>query len=87
MKTLYVGNLPYTSSEEDVRNLFSSHGSVTSVKLIKDRNTGRPRGFGFVEMDDPGADAAMAQLNGDQYGGRRLKVNSARNRPQEAMSR
>ena len=84
MKTLYVGNLPYTSSEDDIRSLFSSHGSVNSVKLIKDRDSGRPRGFGFVEMDDTGADSAIEKLNGDDFGGRRLKVNHARSRSQPA---
>ncbi|MCB1161843.1 RNA-binding protein, partial [bacterium] len=64
MKRLYVGNLPFTASEDEIRELFSRHGTVNEVKLISDRDTGRPRGFGFVEMDDAGADAAVAALNG-----------------------
>ncbi len=80
MKKMYVGNLPFSSSEEDVRELFSQYGSVESVNLIQDRQTGRPRGFGFVEMDPASADAAIAALDGTDFGGRTLKVNEAKPR-------
>lgn len=77
---LYVGNLPYDATEEDVRQLFEQHGSVFDVALINDRETGRPRGFGFVEMDDAQGQAAMDALNGIEFGGRTLTVNEARER-------
>ena len=81
MTRLYVGNLPFTATDESVRALFSKHGTVEKVSLITDRDTGRPRGFGFVEM--PSADAARAiqALNGVDFGGRPLKVNEAQERP------
>ncbi len=79
-KKLYVGNLPFSAREEEVRDLFAVHGEVTSVSLITDRETGRPRGFGFVEMEN--AEAAIAELNGKDYGGRPLTVNEAREREQ-----
>ena len=82
MKQIYVGNLPYSSSEEDVRELFAQYGEVTSVKLINDRETGRPRGFGFVEMEDSSAESAIEALDGQEFGGRSLKVNEARPREQ-----
>ncbi|MBU0741449.1 RNA-binding protein [bacterium] len=81
MKKIYVGNLPFTATEDELRNLFGQHGEVHSVALINDRDTGRPRGFGFVEMDDGAADAAISALNGTQLGGRDLNVNEARERP------
>lgn len=77
-KKLYVGNLSFTSSEEEIKTMFSQFGEVTSVTIIKDRDTGRSRGFGFVEMEN--ADAAIAQLNGKEFGGRALTVNEARER-------
>jgi RNA recognition motif-containing protein len=77
---LYVGNLPFQVTEDDLRNLFSPHGQVHSVNIIADRETGRPRGFAFVEMD--GAEAAIQALDGHEFGGRNLKVNVARDRPQ-----
>lgn len=80
VKKIYVGNLPFTSTEEEVRELFEQQGTVQSVKLITDRDTGRPRGFGFVEMDDDAAAAAIQALNGTELGGRRLVVNEARDR-------
>lgn len=80
VKKIYVGNLPFTSTEEEVRELFEQHGTVDSVKLITDRDTGRPRGFGFIEMDDDAAAAAIQTLNGTELGGRRLVVNEARDR-------
>lgn len=81
-KNIYVGNLPWSSSEDEVRDAFAIHGEVISVKLISDRETGRPRGFGFVEMEDEGAVKAIEALDGEDFGGRRLKVNEARPRPQ-----
>ncbi|MCZ6795947.1 MAG: RNA-binding protein [Planctomycetota bacterium] len=75
---LYVGNLPFTATEDEIRELFSQYGEVQSVSLITDRQTGRPRGFGFVEMDD-GQEAIQA-LDGQPFGGRDLKVNEARDR-------
>src|SRR3569832_2482209 len=64
MKSIYVGNLPFTCSEDEVRDLFSAYGAVHSVKMISDRETGRPRGFAFVEMDDAAANSAISALNG-----------------------
>lgn len=86
MKSIYVGNLPFTATEDEVRSLFSEFGEVSSVKLINDRETGRPRGFGFVEMDD-GADAAIDKLNGSDMGGRTLRVNEAQQRPNNRPQR
>ena len=79
-KKLYVGNLPFSTNEDELRDLFAAYGEVTSVKLIEDRETGRLRGFGFVEMADDGADAAMQGLNGKAFGGRDLRVNEAEER-------
>lgn len=79
MKKLYVGNLPFSATEDELRELFEEHGSVASVALITDRDSGRPRGFGFVEMED-GAEAAISALDGADMGGRNLKVNEARPR-------
>lgn len=80
-KNLYVGNLPWSANEEDVRSAFEAFGEVTSVKLIEDRETGRPRGFGFVEMsDDNAAQEAISALDGNDFGGRNLKVNEAKPR-------
>ncbi len=80
-KTIYVGNLPFSASEEDVRDLFQVHGEVLSVKLITDRETGRPRGFGFVDMDDSSAATAIRELDGKDFGGRPLRINEAKERP------
>lgn len=77
-KKIYVGNLPYSATEDGVRDLFAEHGGVESIKLISDRETGRFRGFGFVEMDDADADKAIESLNGQDMGGRNLRVNEAR---------
>ena len=79
-KTIYVGNLPFSATEDEVRDLFSQHGTVQSVKLITDRETGRPRGFGFVEMEDADADKAISALDGADMGGRNLRVSPARPR-------
>jgi RNA recognition motif-containing protein len=80
-KKLYVGNLAFSTSEEEIRDHFSAHGEVMSVNLITDRETGRLRGFGFVEMDDEGAMAAIQNLDGKELGGRSLKVNEAQDKP------
>lgn len=79
--SLYVGNLPFTSSQASVEALFSQHGTPISVNLIMDRVTGRPRGFGFVEMEDNDARNAIAALNGTDFEGRTLRVNEAEKRP------
>jgi len=78
---IYVGNIPFSSSEEDLRKLFEAHGSVSSVSIITDRDTGRPRGFAFVEMSssDEAADAIRA-LDGTDLGGRSLRVNEAQDK-------
>lgn len=80
MKNIYVGNLPYSTTEEELRALFEQHGAVDSVKVITDRDTGRSRGFGFVEMSD-GGEEAIAALDGKDMGDRPLRVNEARPRP------
>ena len=78
---LYVGNLSFNSTEDDITDAFSAHGTVTSVNVIMDRDTGRPRGFAFVEMSsDSEAQAAMQALDGQDLGGRNLKVNVAKPR-------
>jgi cold-inducible RNA-binding protein len=77
---LYVGNLPFTATDEAVRALFSKHGTVEKVSLITDRDTGRPRGFGFVEMSNADSARAMQALNGTDFDGRALKVNEAQDR-------
>ena len=79
-KRIYVGNLPYSATEEEVRDLFSQHGDIISVAMITDRETGRFRGFCFVEMEDDAAEAAIAALNDQEMGGRALRVNEARPR-------
>ena len=80
MKKIYVGNLPFSATEDEVRGLFAAHGEVESVSLITDRETGRPRGFGFVEMAPADADAAIAALDGKEMDGRNLRVNEAQPR-------
>ncbi len=84
-KRIYVGNLPFSASDDEIRSLFSEHGEVEAVNLITDRDTGRPRGFGFVEMSS-GADEAIQALHQTDMGGRSLNVNEARPR-QERSSR
>ena len=80
-KKLYVGNLPFTSTEDELRELFGRHGSVDSVSVITDRETGRPRGFAFVEMSEPSAASdAIRALDGTQLGGRALKVSEAQDK-------
>jgi cold-inducible RNA-binding protein len=78
-KRLYVGNLPYTATDETLRQVFGAHGTVATVQVIMDRDTGRSKGFGFVEMStDEEAQAAIAALNGKELEGRALTVNEAR---------
>ena len=80
---IYVGNLSYGMSEDELRTAFSAYGEVSSVKILMDRETGRSRGFGFVEMPNNGeAESAIAQLNGKDLGGRALRINEARPREQ-----
>lgn len=80
MTTIYVGNLPFSATEAEVRKLFEQHGTVDSVKLVNDRETGRPRGFGFVDMPTTDAQTAIQHTNGLDMGGRPLRVNEARER-------
>ena len=78
-KNLYVGNLPFGTTTDDLRDLFAQYGNVKSAQVVMDRETGRSRGFGFVEMND-GAEAAIDALNGKDFQGRSLAVNEARPR-------
>jgi len=87
LKMIYVGNLPFTATDDDVRGLFSKHGTVHTVKLVMDRDTGRPRGFCFVEMENSAAHAAISALNGADFGGRSLRVNEARDRESAGQRR
>ena len=84
MSKIYVGNLPFSATEDSVRTLFAQYGTVESVALINDRETGRPRGFGFVEMSKADAAKAIQSLNGQDMGGRPLKVNEAQDKPRTA---
>ena len=77
---VYVGNLPFSTTQADLEALFAQYGEVESAAVITDRDTGRSRGFGFVEMPDAAANEAIAELNGSDYGGRQLTVNQARPR-------
>lgn len=86
MKKLFVGNLPFSATENDIRELFESYGEIVSLHLVNDRETGRPRGFGFIEMDSEGAENAMAKLDGTEFGGRSLRVNEANQRPPRRQS-
>ncbi len=81
MKKLYVGNLPFSATEDEITELFGQHGTVHSVALINDRETGRPRGFGFVEMDDDAIAGTIQALDGSDMGGRQLRVNEAHDKP------
>ena len=82
VRTLYVGNLPYRANETAVRELFSTHGSVLSVRLMKDKHTGKRRGFGFVEMAANDLDNAISALNDTEFQQRTLKVREAKERPE-----
>jgi len=78
VKKLYVGNLPYDFDTQKLEELFAQYGTVESAVIIKDRDTGRSKGFGFVEMDNKGAAAAEKELNNKEFDGRALKINEAR---------
>jgi RNA recognition motif-containing protein len=80
MKKIYVGNLPWSVTNEDLHELFAKHGEVHSARVITDRDTGRSRGFGFVEMDTENADKAIEALNGTDMDGRALRVNEAQDK-------
>jgi RNA recognition motif-containing protein len=81
LKNIYVGNLPFSTTETELRELFEQHGAVQRASVVMDRETGRPRGFGFVEMtNDSEGDSAIEALDGTDHGGRSLRVNEARPR-------
>jgi len=80
MTKIYVGNLPFSATESEIRDLFGQYGTVESVSVVTDRDTGRPRGFGFVEMSRADASRAIQNLNGKALGGRPLRVNEAQER-------
>ena len=77
---IYVGNMAYSMTEDELRDLFSNYGTVSSARLVTDRDTGRAKGFGFVEMEEPGASAAIEALDNASFGGRTLRVNEAKPR-------
>jgi cold-inducible RNA-binding protein len=87
MSKIYVGNLPFSATEEVIRALFAQHGTVESVALPTDRDTGRKRGFGFVEMSRQDAARAIQSLNGHEMDGRALKVNEAQDKPRSGGQR
>ncbi len=80
MTKLYVGNLPFSATEDSVRALFAQHGTIESLSLVSDRDTGQPRGFGFIEMSNSDASRAIQSLNGKDFEGRALRVNEAQAR-------
>ena len=84
-KTIYVGNLPYRANESAIKELFEKFGVVQSVRLLKDRQTGKRRGFGFVEMENAGADKAIKSLNESEFQQRTLKVREAKDRPEKVQ--
>lgn len=84
VKTLYVGNLPYRANESSVRELFAEHGQVHSVRLMKDKHTGKRRGFGFVEMSAGDSNSAVSALNDTEFQQRTLKVREAKERPERS---
>lgn len=86
-KTLYVGNLPWSTTEEELKNIFASHGTVYSARIISDRNTGRSKGFGFVEVDDSAAARMIAELNNTEIKGRKIIVNEAKPREEKPRER
>lgn len=79
-KTLYVGNLPWTTTEDDLMSMFAQHGDIKSSRIITDRETGRSRGFGFVEVEDGDAEKVVEAMNGLDLGGRQITVNEAKAR-------
>ncbi len=86
MKSIYVGNLPWQTSQDDLAQLFAPYGEVISARIATDRETGRSRGFGFVEMPTEAAEAAIAALSGTSYGDRPLTVNEAKPREERPRS-
>ncbi len=87
MKNLYVGNLPHTTTEAELRSVFQAHGEVEKVSIVTDRETGRARGFAFVEMTNASeADKAIAALNGTELGGRTLTINEAKPKSERPRS-
>ena len=86
IKTLYVGNLPYRANEAAVRELFATYGSVESVRLMKDKHTGKRRGFGFVEMSAADLEKAISALNDTEFQQRTLKVREAKERPEQTSA-
>ena len=80
MKKIYVGNLPWRTTEAELQDFFAKFGEVQSVAIITDRETGRSRGFGFIELEDGAADKAISEADGKDFGGRPLRVNEARER-------
>lgn len=80
VKSIYVGNLPWSATEEEIRNLFGAFGAISAIKLVEDRETGRPRGFGFVEMEESEAQKAIEALEGTELGGRTLRISEAKPR-------
>ena len=78
---IFVGNLPFRATEEELKELFAQVGEVESLEIITDRETGRSRGFGFIEMEEEAAKKAIEQLNGTEFDGRNISVNEARPRP------
>jgi RNA recognition motif-containing protein len=80
LKKIYVGNLPFSATEDEIKEMFGQHGAVHSVALINDRETGRPRGFGFIEVDDGALSAMIQNLDGKEMDGRALRVNEAQDK-------
>jgi len=87
MAKIYVGNLPFTTTDAELRTLFSEHGTVESISLVTDRDTGQPRGFAFVQMSQADASRAIQSLNGKDLGGRALRVNEAQDKPRSGGPR
>ncbi len=83
---LYVGNLPWSTTDSDLSEMFAEFGAVNSASVITDRETGRSRGFAFVEMDNDSGKRAMEELNGREVGGRALKVNEANEKPKRSSN-
>jgi RNA recognition motif-containing protein len=82
-KTIYVGNIPWTTNEDELKTYFSEVGEIISVRIITERATGRSKGYGFVEVAEEDAEAVVEQMNGKELGGRKLVVNEAKPRPEE----
>ena len=88
MKNLFVGNMSFQTTESELRSIFEPYGEITSINIITDRDTGRPRGFGFVELADDGEAAkAITELNGKELDGRALNVNEAKPKPERSGPR